>query len=457
MLIESSGGWPPVLKFFKRLAFTLVIIAVAFSALDFVSWLVIRRNQARSIVEKDYDLLYRLKPGARAEMRFGEPFPSWWKDGGSRLQVVINEAGYRGPPVAVSRIPGEFRIVCLGDSITMGLRVDEEMTYPRQLQGLLQARLPEMKVNVINGGVMGYTSRQGLYLFNSKFLSYRPDVVIWGFGFNDRSQIPLFDNLDVSLVPMKPGGAIPVSSLKKRVLVWLCSRPLLELIQGSIAPVLWRMQVGNMMPLLEKLQEKNKSVAIKIQPSRFANSRVPVRDYEFHLIEMKNLSQQHNFKLIVSIFLGTPDPYIETATDFCKRNKIPLLNFSSVFAEIIRSGQALNSPRLKGMFEVYESSMVEGALEKNPFLYLTVDGLHPKQWRKLPHCLGAGRGFDPSFRSSQMTTFIVSGVLPPGEYWRSRWGGRCRPGHTAPGFPRASQARNDPWTSSGILRSVFDG
>ncbi len=60
---------------------------------------------------------------------------------------------------------------------------------------------------LINAGVLGYSSRQGLYLFKGKFLDYRPDLVIWGFGFNDAGRSPVLGARDVDLIPLEPGGA----------------------------------------------------------------------------------------------------------------------------------------------------------------------------------------------------------------------------------------------------------
>ena len=65
----------------------------------------------------------------------------------------------------------KFTVVCLGDSIT-------HAGYPAELEKLLPIR-------VINAGVNGNTSRQGLKRLERDVLSRKPDAVIIFFGVND--------------------------------------------------------------------------------------------------------------------------------------------------------------------------------------------------------------------------------------------------------------------------------
>ncbi len=65
----------------------------------------------------------------------------------------------------------DFTIVCLGDSITRA-------GYPAELEKLLQ-------VKVINAGVGGNTSRQGLARLDRDVLTNKPNVVLVFFGAND--------------------------------------------------------------------------------------------------------------------------------------------------------------------------------------------------------------------------------------------------------------------------------
>lgn len=94
--------------------------------------------------------------------------------------VRINSLGLRGPEVAVAKPPGVRRVLCLGDSCTFGAA----HPYPEILQQILDARAPG-RFEVLNGGVIGYTSLHGLEWFERELSPLRPDVVTLYFGWND--------------------------------------------------------------------------------------------------------------------------------------------------------------------------------------------------------------------------------------------------------------------------------
>ncbi len=96
--------------------------------------------------------------------------------------LSTNEAGYRGPPLqpAGSRV----RILALGDSTTFGLCVNDQETWPAQLQALLNANAGLEKYEVVNGGVTGYTIYQALRRID-EWLALKPSVVILTSGNNE--------------------------------------------------------------------------------------------------------------------------------------------------------------------------------------------------------------------------------------------------------------------------------
>lgn len=68
-------------------------------------------------------------------------------------------------------LPERPLVVCLGDSLTAH-------GYPQEMQKLLHVR-------VVNAGVGGNTSRQGLARLEKDVLKRKPDVVVFFFGTND--------------------------------------------------------------------------------------------------------------------------------------------------------------------------------------------------------------------------------------------------------------------------------
>ena len=100
-------------------------------------------------------------------------------------RVSINAQGFRGPDFAREKPPATFRIVCIGDSWTFGANVDQPDTYPQRLAEILGRRYPGVKFEVLNLGVMGYSSRQGLELLQRNLAGLQTDLLLIGFGMND--------------------------------------------------------------------------------------------------------------------------------------------------------------------------------------------------------------------------------------------------------------------------------
>ena len=91
----------------------------------------------------------------------------------------INDKGIRGRESLATKT--KFRILCLGDSITYGFRLDAGKTYPAYLQGFFGDR-----AEVIAAGVPGYSIVQGFRYYGRDLDALDADLVLIQFGFNDR-------------------------------------------------------------------------------------------------------------------------------------------------------------------------------------------------------------------------------------------------------------------------------
>jgi len=96
-------------------------------------------------------------------------------------------------------------IVCLGDSLTYGYGVDKGADYPSLLSRMVD-------IPVINAGVDGDTSIEGLKRFNSDVLEKKPLLVIIEFGGNDfLKQVPMkltFNNITEMIEKAHSNGAM---------------------------------------------------------------------------------------------------------------------------------------------------------------------------------------------------------------------------------------------------------
>ncbi len=98
------------------------------------------------------------------------------------VRYRTNAQGFRGDDFSVARRPGALRIALLGDSFAFGLGVKEQDTLARQLEKDLGAPCP---IEVINFGVLGYSTDQEEALLRKKVLAYAPDLVMVWYFLND--------------------------------------------------------------------------------------------------------------------------------------------------------------------------------------------------------------------------------------------------------------------------------
>lgn len=102
-----------------------------------------------------------------------------------RVEYRINRFGLRGPELPAAKLPGTYRVVCLGDSFTFGEGVREDDTWPARLQAALAASGRYTRVEVINAGVQAHGTREAVALYVRHLRSLRPDAVLLGFVLND--------------------------------------------------------------------------------------------------------------------------------------------------------------------------------------------------------------------------------------------------------------------------------
>jgi lysophospholipase L1-like esterase len=109
-------------------------------------------------------------------------------------------------PVVGAKPAGEFRIVVLGDSYTVGGQVPYEQTFPEVLERDLRDA-GYSNVRVINAGVGGYTTFNEAGLLREDLSWLQPDlVVVASFLGNDISENVLATAAGYRLAPEHPKG-----------------------------------------------------------------------------------------------------------------------------------------------------------------------------------------------------------------------------------------------------------
>ena len=159
-------------------------LAFAYKA-RLVALLPVRKPQLHDYQERDptHPASWRLKAGfvrtfaqAMSEKQRGDNPPG-------DIFVRINADGFRGPEIDRSR--PHPRILALGDSCTFGMI--ERFSYPRVLERELRQR-GQVDVEVVNGGVEGYSPRDVLYQMD-RYRTLRPVITLvyigWGSLYNE--------------------------------------------------------------------------------------------------------------------------------------------------------------------------------------------------------------------------------------------------------------------------------
>jgi lysophospholipase L1-like esterase len=117
---------------------------------------------------RDPELGKRMRPG--------------WRGDEFEAPVAINSKGLRNPETPYEKPEGVYRVLALGDSWTFGYRMEEPDAYPRQLERELRARAAARgdlrRFEVINAGVIGYSTDQEAAFLRIEGWKYQPDLVL---------------------------------------------------------------------------------------------------------------------------------------------------------------------------------------------------------------------------------------------------------------------------------------
>lgn len=107
-------------------------------------------------------------------------------DSGQIFHERLNNFGWRDVDRSARREPSTLRILAIGDSNTFGPIVRGDQTYPRMLEGLLQA--DGIKAEVFNIAYGGWSTDQQLEALIREGRRFQPNLVVLQFCSNDLSE-----------------------------------------------------------------------------------------------------------------------------------------------------------------------------------------------------------------------------------------------------------------------------
>ncbi|MFO8055984.1 MAG: SGNH/GDSL hydrolase family protein [bacterium] len=325
----------------------------------------IRRVQNRT-VEFDRRVFWRFKPDQTLDI-----------EGVYKEPVHINSHGFRGPDWPDRKSDGVLRVACLGDSTTFGWSVGEKDPYPYRLEKLLAEECGK-EVEVLNLGVTGYTSLQGIELLKTKVKEWKPDLLVFAFGPNDRLPALMSDEehlekgtWDKSAISLTL-GRLQVYKLIKSLAVYVKRRT-----QGiSLDPATYIPRLKRKVSRDDFKQnvKKAKSLADSISADMiFIHVDYPSLPKDHPGRQMKEQAQKHGV---------SPPEWREwngrkLVRHFRDRPGIRAFDLRHLFSsslEKIKSGE-LDPQRAARLRE-----KMPGKIKEEPWRYLMVDNGHPNEW-----------------------------------------------------------------------------
>ena len=121
-----------------------------------------------------------------------EPVPNFEYFGKSLFYFEFrgrsNNLGFRDRNHNIKKADATYRIIVLGDSITMGLKIEKDGdVFTSVLERSLNEIGKNVDVEVINFGVSGYNTQQEVGILIEKGLVFKPDLVLLQYCLNDRT------------------------------------------------------------------------------------------------------------------------------------------------------------------------------------------------------------------------------------------------------------------------------
>lgn len=105
-------------------------------------------------------------------------------------KIHINSLGFRGREVQAVKPKNTYRILAYGAYMTFGQGVNDHEVYTSRAEVLLNERLRDKKVEILNGGMECGTFIMGLSRLHHELESTDADAVLFEYGFVDGHSVP---------------------------------------------------------------------------------------------------------------------------------------------------------------------------------------------------------------------------------------------------------------------------
>ena len=273
------------------------------------------------------------------------------------MTVKFNTLGFRSPEISKVKDVNTFRIFCMGNSTTFGLSVIREEAFPEILRNLLREKFDGKNIEVINSGIPGYSSFQGLVQLKRVILKLKPDLITCCYGKNDALKIPDYVDKDLHQRNI---------SLKGRTREFLLHSKIFVLLENIGIRI--RRMINN--------RDGNSRKAVE--------QRVPPTDFESNIREIITLSENSNIKPILINHYSVDhsnNEYQSTAYNdiinkVSNEKGITIVDTKEIFREAFHTLHTNDDQRRK-IEQLYPESFIVDNISKKVFY---MDHCHPTRF-----------------------------------------------------------------------------
>jgi lysophospholipase L1-like esterase len=259
---------------------------------------IIRRSRIPGL---DYDLT----PNAR-RVAFG-------------ATVAINSHGFRDREYETEK-RGKYRIIVLGDSLIFGLGTSIEEALPKRLESYLTKENPD--IEVMNMGVIGYNIIDEAKFLENVGLQFSPDLLVLGICVNDAGiysgELTLVSLLDrIERFPVNSSRVLQLLAINLAdfKLPGIGGRDGQRSVENDLQRR-YGIDPSTTGPDLVLDQLMGELRGIKLTPQKqnsmtsWYESKTHIGVLEKGLLQIKNLSDKHRFRVISVLFpyLGSENP-----------------------------------------------------------------------------------------------------------------------------------------------------
>lgn len=251
---------------------------------------------------------------------------------GARLNIKINSFGFRGDDFARRKPPRTVRIAALGASTTFCAEVsDNHKTWPHRLQEKLAEAYPDVRFEVINTAVGGYTASENVRNLTHRVLPFDPDLAIYYEGNNeitkDTRQLALDRGLIASANPQSLARTISNYSLlfdlAYKNLTILAGRR-----KAAAVPTLNSVPRDLPNHFIGQLDEMRRTLAERDTPLVLSTFIVKFRRNQPRETQVANADVEFYYMPWMSMegMLDAMDTYNQAILDYAARNSVPVVD-----------------------------------------------------------------------------------------------------------------------------------